>query len=210
MRRTLIILLSIITIIFAGCQNQLNSNNTGITAISPQISVSSDVQTITIMGSYRTPESLDDLVNILSYNVFIAQVEKILPAERVKLSEVAEVAAENDSNLNYTPVQVKVIKAIKGTVKDNMSLKISLHGGTAGGVNEVYDGEYGLEEGKTYLFFVTGRDMTKKHAYMLAVPYAPNPQIVDGKLVDYNEEIFFLPSGLTVDEVVQKILEVSK
>lgn len=201
MKQTIIILVLVMVLIIAGCQNQPDVKSEGSEPLY--------TQTITVQSDFRIPESLEDLVNNQSYNIFIASVEKILPAERVNVKEIA-ITNMTDRYRNFTPVQVKVIKAITGTVKDNMTLNVSLNGGIAGGVNQIDEGVYGLEEGKTYLLFVSGKDTSKKHCYRLSVSFAPNPQIVDGKLVDYAEEYFFLPSGLTVDEVVEKILEVAK
>jgi len=225
MKKMLLISIALtMLMIFAACQNTIkDTNSTGnaplytqtVTApVNPQAEATMSenaplyTQTITVQAAYKWPETLDDVVNG-AYNIFIGNAEKILPAERVNVQEIGYTNI-TDQYQNFTPVQVKVIKAIKGPVKDDMTLNISLNGGIAGGINVIYGGEYGLEEGKTYLFFVTGRDTTKKECYRLAVPYRPSPQIVDGKLVDYAENAFHLPSGLTIDEIVQKINEVAK
>lgn len=208
MRKITIILILVTALIFAGCQSQANQTNA--TESTPgQSAEPLYTQTVTVQSDFRLPESLEDLVNVQSYNIFVGTVEKILPAERISMKDIDAKNTE-DMYMNFTPVRVKVIKAIRGSIKDNMSLNVSLHGGTAGGVKQTDEGEYGLEEGKTYLLFVSGKDTSKKHCYQLGVPFAPNPQIVDGKLVDYAEEYFFLPDGLTIDEITKRILEVAE
>jgi len=154
---------------------------------------------------YKTPESLDELVRN-SKNIIIARTEKNLPAVRVNVNEDTSASAHAFYQ-NLTPMQVTVLKTIKGSIPEKAALQIAQYGGTAEGITEIYDNLVPLEEGKTYLLFIPGGNSDTPYSCRLSVPYYSNPQIVNGKLEDYAENAFHLPSGMTEDEAVQKIAE---